>query len=107
MDDFEAPKKQGFRFDPSLSWGDLAVALSLALSGILAFAQLSNRVSVAEVKIVQTEAQAVKVGNDLNAHKTESVSSDLQIRAEFRDQVREINSKLDRLIERELNGSGR
>lgn len=97
------PHSTRFRFDPSLSWGDLAVALSLALSGILAFAQLSNRVSVVEVKLVETQGRVQQVSGELNSHKIDSQNSNVLIRQEVRDSLREVNTKLDRLIERELD----
>lgn len=96
-----------FRFDKSLSLGDVMMGLSLLVAGVLAFAALSSRVDVTEVLIQQVGSEAERIENDLRIHKIESTQNDSMLKTEFRDSVREINTKIDRLIEREINGNGK
>ena len=93
------------RIDPTISWGDIGMGIGLLFTGILAFTGLSEQVALQEERIVATAAHVRSVSESLEAHKAESASRDLAIRAELRAELRDINNKLDRLVER-IPGNG-
>jgi hypothetical protein len=88
------------KIDPTISWGDIGMGIGLLFTGILAFTGLSEQVALQEERISST-AQATRATYEaLETHKAESASRDLAIRAELRAELRDINNKLDRLVER-------
>lgn len=93
----DAPR---FRFDSSLSWGDVGMALALLLSGLIAFFSVTERVTVAESNITRNVKGLDYVSDDLKMHKVESVQSHAAMRGEIREELKSINEKLDRMIER-------
>ena len=93
------------RIDPTISWGDIGMGIGLLFTGILAFTGLSEQVALQEERILSTAQHTKATYEALEAHKTESASRDLAIRAELRAELRDINSKLDRLVER-IPGNG-
>ena len=88
------------RIDPTISWGDIGMGIGLLFTGILAFTGLSEQVALQEERILSTAQHTKATHEALEAHKVESASRDLAIRAELRAELRDINSKLDRLVER-------
>lgn len=93
------------RIDPTISWGDIGMGIGLLFTGILAFTGLSEQVALQEERIVTAAAHVRSVSESLEAHKVECASRDLAIRAELRAELRDINNKLDRLVER-IPGNG-
>ena len=88
------------KIDPTISWGDIGMGIGLLFTGILAFTGLSEQVALQEERISST-AQATRATYEaLETHKAESAARDLTIRAELRTELRDINHKLDRLVER-------
>ena len=88
------------KIDPTISWGDIGMGIGLLFTGILAFTGLSEQVALQEERISST-AQATRATYEaLETHKAESAAHDLAIRAELRAELRDINNKLDRLVER-------
>ena len=88
------------KIDPTISWGDIGMGIGLLFTGILAFTGLSEQVALQEERISST-AQATRATHEaLETHKAESAARDLAIRAELRTELRDINNKLDRLVER-------
>lgn len=88
------------KIDPTISWGDIGMGIGLLFTGILAFTGLSEQVALQEERIQSTAQHTKATYEALEAHKMESASRDLAIRAELRAELRDINNKLDRLVER-------
>lgn len=99
----------GLKFDKTISIPDILTILGAALAMTLAYAELNERINVTRVDLGYTSQAVREVGTELRLHKTESLAADMQIKQEVRDNLRDINAKLDRLVERELerNGSGK
>lgn len=89
-----------FRFDPSISWGDVGMALALLLSGLIAFFSVTERVTVAETNIGRNVKALEYVAEDLRTYKVESLQAQSAMRGEIREELKSINDKLDRMIER-------
>lgn len=93
----EAPR---FRFDPSVSWGDVGMGAALVLAGLIAFFSVTERVTVAETNIGRNGKALEYVAEDLKTHKVEAVQAQGAMRGEIREELKSINEKLDRMIER-------
>ena len=91
----------GFRLDNSISWGDIGMGIGLLITGVLAFGDLSTRVSVTEDRLTQVGAGTTAMHAEFQRHELQEREDREAIRAELRGELRDINAKLDRLIERE------
>jgi hypothetical protein len=92
-----------FSFDPSLSWGDVGMfvaAVGVSVSFLWGF---QRQILVHAERMSAQERHIERVDVDLRQHKSESVASDAAIRADIKSELRDINSKLDRIVERELS----
>lgn len=89
--------------DRSLSWGDVLVAAGLLISGVLAFAALETDISVSRERINHIGAGTNAVHQELQRHMQDEREAREAIRAELRTELKDINAKLDKLIEREAN----
>ncbi len=99
-------EEKGFawlKIEPRVTLGDVVMFLGLMAGGLWAFAAVDTRVTVLERESNHTSDAVVAVSVALETHKRESVLADQQIRGETAEQLRDINAKLDRLIERELS----
>lgn len=92
-----------WKFDNSLSWGDVAMAAGLLLTGLLAFTDLSSRVTVHDERIKAIGTGTNEVHRELQAHIEREAVEREALRQELRSDLREINAKLDKLIEREIS----
>lgn len=97
----------GLKFEPRVSVGDIVMFFGLLASGLLAFAAMGERVSLVEAETQHNATAVVQVAGDLERHKQESAAADQALRAEIKSELRDINGKLDKLIERELDGRRR
>lgn len=97
----------GIRLDPSISWGDIGMGIGLLITGILAFTSLGERVTVIERDVQHVSAAVLTADTSFRQHVGESISRDQQIRIEVRQELRDLNQKIDRLIERVPNGEAR
>ena len=90
-----------FRVENSISWGDIGMGIGLLLTGVLAFGDLSTRVSVTEDRLTQVGAGTTAMHAEFQRHELQEREDREAIRAELRAELRDINAKLDTLIERE------
>jgi hypothetical protein len=97
----------GFRLDPTISWGDIGMGVGLLITGVLAFGGLEQRVALTEVDVKHTQSEVVRVGADLAQHKVDSLQADNAIKAEIKGELKDINTKLDKLIDREMDRGGK
>lgn len=89
-----------FKVEQSISWGDLGMGVGLLITGIVAFTDLGERVAVQDEKITTTAAYVKVIDINLETHKRDSLAADQAIKAEIRTELRDINQKLDRIVER-------
>ena len=97
----------GLKFEPTVSWGGVVMFTGLLLGGVFAFTDLSARVDLVEQKAGYNAQQTERVAGDLERHKVYSANSDQALRTEIKGELRDISGKLDKLIERELDGRRR
>ena len=89
-----------FKLDPTISWGDIGMGIGLMFTVILAFTGLSEQVALQNERITATAAYSKQVNDNLERHKVESYAADTAIKTELKTELRDINQKLDRLVER-------
>jgi len=87
------------RFEPSLSWGDLLLAGSLLVAGVVAFQNLDTRITINDERINNVGNGASSLHNELQSHITSEDARRETMRQELRSELHDINAKLDRLIE--------
>lgn len=96
----------GFSFDRSISLGDLVVAIGLVLAGVFAFTDLDKKVAVVATKSASELASLQREQNSIEEKFLTQVRTDAQTRRldreEYKSDLKAINDKLDRLIERQL-----
>ncbi len=101
------PPAKKFTFDASVSWGDIGMLIGgLAVSAGL-FLNLRDDVIVHGERLLHAERGVSVVAEDLRQHKSESVAADNLIKSEIKAELRGINDKLDRLVEREIDRAKR
>lgn len=88
------------RVDPSVSWGDIAMTTGLVFSGILAFASVSEGVSLnaASIKVVDRDVQ--QLAAEHRQRLSEEKADREQMRQEMREDLRAISEKLDLLMQK-------
>lgn len=88
------------RVDPSVSWGDIAMTTGLVFSGILAFASVSEGVSLnaASIKVIDRDVQLL--AQEHRARLSQEKADREQLRLEMREDLRAISDKLDQLMQR-------
>ena len=88
------------RVDPSVSWGDIAMTTGLVFSGILAFASVSQGVSLnaASIKVIDRDVQLL--AQEHRARLSQEKADREQLRLEMREDLRAISDKLDQLMQR-------
>lgn len=96
-----------FRVDNSISWGDIGMALTAVVGIALSYAALSARVDVHDERIQQIGTGTNEVHNELRVHIQQEASDREAVRQELRGDLKEINDKLDKLIEREISRTAR
>jgi hypothetical protein len=97
------PPSRKFQFDASISWGDIGMAIGGLVFTLGVFLSLRDDVMIHNQRIGHAEKAVNVVAEDLRLHKTESLAADNQIKTEIKTELKDINDKLDRLVERELN----
>lgn len=91
------------RVDPSVSWGDIAMTTGLVFSGILAFASVSEGVSLnaASIRVVDRDVQ--QLAQEHRQRLSEEKADREQMRQEMREDLRAISEKLDLLMQQRAN----
>lgn len=91
------------RVDPSVSWGDIAMTTGLVFSGILAFASVSQGVSLntASIKVIDRDVQLL--AQEHRARLSQEKADREQMRQEMREDLRAISEKLDLLMQQRAN----
>ena len=89
-----------FKLDPTISWGDIGMGIGLMFTGILAFTGLSEQVALQNERITAKASYSKQVNDNLERYKVESYAADTAIKTELKTELRDINQKLDRLVER-------
>jgi hypothetical protein len=95
------------KLDPSVSWGDIAMGVGLLFTGVVAFTDVSERVALNETETRHVSATVQVVDRKLAIHAEQEERLREASRSEIRQELRDINGKLDKLIERELDRPGR
>lgn len=90
------------KLDPTLSWGDVLMAIGLITTGVLAFAALDTDISISRERISHISAGTNAVHEELQRHIVDERDAREAIREELRRDLKDINAKLDMLIEREV-----
>lgn len=94
-----------FTFTPSVSAGDVLVAVGLVLAGVFAFTDLDKKVAVVETKtiseIAAIQREQVTLREKFYAQVRADAVTRRQDRDEYKSDLKAINDKLDRLIERQ------
>ena len=97
------PPAKKFTFDASVSWGDIGMLIGGLAFTLGLFLGLRDDVMIQGERLTHTERGVSIVADDLKQHKVESMQADNMIKSEIRSELKGINDKLDRLVERELN----
>lgn len=84
-----ARKPNGFKFDPTINLGQILTIFGFVGSGFIAYNQIDKRISILE-DVTKRQVQ-VDIRQD-----SEMKDNKMMVR----DDLRDINSKLDRIIER-------
>lgn len=92
------------QLEPSISWGDLCVATGLMITGVLAFTDVSNGVAVNEMRLQHVSSDLNMLNEEFREHLTQERADRQLMREEVREDLALIMAKIDRLIERDLEG---
>jgi hypothetical protein len=95
--------KQSFRLDNSISWGDLGMAISLLIAGVVAIAEIDGRVSMQNERINHVATGTNSLHSEFMKHTDAERQAREDVRMELRAELKDINLKLDKLIEREID----
>lgn len=90
-------------FDPTISWGDVGMAVVLLLSGTAAFYSQQEEIAIHATEIKHNGDAIAVVSTELKDHKVDSLKADNELKRELKEELQGINSKLDRIIDRELD----
>lgn len=99
------PLQDDWHLDRKVGVGHLFATISLVAGGILAYANVTKDISTLQVEFAGLSERVVRV---LEAQQRVDDAQDRDLtsfRNEIRADVREINAKLDRLIESRFNGT--
>ena len=88
-DPFDTPDHQGFKFDPTVNLGHIITFIGFLMTCAMMYMSLDKRVVVLE------ESRVAQLQVDRRQEETIA-----EIKRTGREDMREINQKLDRLIER-------
>lgn len=91
-----------FILEPTISWGDLSIATGLLITGVLAFTDVSEGVTLNEIRVAHFRADLLTLESEYNEHLTQERAERQLMREEVRGDLQRINEKLDKLIERQL-----
>jgi len=92
-----------WKFDNSLSWGDVIMTGGLLMTGLLAFTDLSSRVDVHDERIGAIGRGTSELHGELQSHVERESNEREALRNELRSDLHQISLKLDKLIEREIS----
>jgi Skp family chaperone for outer membrane proteins len=88
------------RVDPSVSWGDIAMTTGLVFSGIIAFASVSEGVSLNAASIEVVERDVQQLAQEHRDRLSQEKADRERLRQEMREDLRAISEKLDLLMQR-------
>lgn len=88
--------------EPTISWGDISIATGLLITGVLAFTDVSEGVTLNEIRVAHFRADLNTLESEYNEHLTQERAERQLMREEVRGDLQRINEKLDKLIERQL-----
>ena len=91
----------GWRFEKSLSWGEVVTSLMIVIGCVIAFKDMDSRIQTNGERIANIGNGQASLHSELTAHISAEDSKREAIRTELRSELRDINLKLDRLIERQ------
>ena len=91
--------------EPTISWGDISIATGLLITGVLAFTDVSEGVTLNEIRVAHFRADLTTLEAEYNEHLTQERAERQLMREEVRGDLQRINEKLDKLIERQLAGA--
>lgn len=98
---------QDWHLSKTVSLSHILSTVALLLGAVAGYVSFSNRLAVLESQFLELNVRVVRV---LESQARVDSSQDAalhQFRAEMREDVREIQSKLDRLIEAQIPRNGR
>ena len=84
-----AEEKKGIRFDPTVNFGHLLTFIGFLVTGSMAWMAMNTRVAVLE--------EARQMQSRIDAKQDAAIESNQKV---VREDLNQINQKLDRLIER-------
>ena len=92
------------RFDPSFSWGDLGALISAVGFALAMWINLQDQVDQHERELERIEATVAAARAEVREVEAKDAQARDALRVEIKHDLAEISSKLDRLIEREIDG---
>lgn len=92
------------RIDPSMNLGDVIVLCTTLILLGAAYARQDTRLDGHDIELRRLDTVDQALAADARASDIQSQARSEQLRQEMKADLGEINDKLDRLIERELDG---
>jgi hypothetical protein len=99
-EEHERPERRGWHFEKKLSLGDLYAVAGAAALVITSYHLLEKRATLTEKDVAAMQAQVHQLAAAQKAVDARQDDEALRYQARFEEAMREINRKLDRLIER-------
>ena len=89
-----------------VTWGHIMTTVGVLVAGMMAFGEMDSRITVVEVTQEFAQAEQAKTVESQNKRIDESQKAlEKQIDG-LGDDIKNVLIKIDKLIERELNGNG-
>lgn len=82
-------KPNGLKFDPTINFGQILTILGFVGTGFITYNQVDKRISILEESTKHQMSIDIRQDNEMKENKVM-----------VRDDLRDINNKLDRIIER-------
>lgn len=93
-----------FRLDPSISWGDVGMALTALVATVTMAVNLQAQVDHQAQQLERVETAMQQTRAEVREVELLDEAKRNELRREIKADLGEINGKLDRLIERQLDG---
>ncbi|HAL41652.1 MAG TPA: hypothetical protein DCP57_04335 [Gammaproteobacteria bacterium] len=91
-----------FSLEPRISWGDVLMTTGLVISGVIAFGQVSEGVTLNASAIEVIDGDIRQLAQDHRNRLQLERADRERMRLEMREDLRAISEKLDRIIESKL-----
>lgn len=95
-------QRENWHLDRSVSIGHLLTTVAMAMTLVAGWVAMSERVARLEAEFSQISGQIVSLLERQSSRDARQDSELLEIRREVSQDLRDINAKLDRLIESKL-----